>query len=136
MSTNGTSTSPITETTTRFIPLTYAITNDQPVVALDARTAFEKLTEREQLYAHYLSRASFYGGLIVLVQTSPESLPIFRLIHRVNVAQPVEELKEACLASNEVTEIDFISFMVYCSGIYANMGNYKGKLPTFSLQKL
>ena len=30
--------------------------NDQPVVALDARTAFEKLTEREQLYAHYLSR--------------------------------------------------------------------------------
>ena len=27
------------------------------------------------------SRASFYGGLIVLFQTSPESANIFRLIH-------------------------------------------------------
>ena len=45
-----------TECNTRFIPKTYAIPNDQPVVALDARTAFEKLTEREQLYAHYIAR--------------------------------------------------------------------------------
>ena len=44
------------ECNTRFIPKTYAIPNDQPYVALDARTAFEKLTEREQLYAHYIAR--------------------------------------------------------------------------------
>ena len=41
---------------------------------------FQNLTEREQLYAHHLSRASFYGGLIVLLQTSPESPLIYRLI--------------------------------------------------------
>lgn len=122
MATNGTA----DLSTTRHVPLTYAITNDQPVIALDARTAFEKLTEREQLYAHYLSRASFYGGLIVLVQTSPESPAIFRLMHRINMAQPVEELKAAVVNSQPVTDVDFKAFMVYCSGVYANMGNYKG----------
>ena len=53
MSSNG---SVVSESNTRYVPKTYAIPNDQPVVALDARTAFEKLTEREQLYAHYISR--------------------------------------------------------------------------------
>lgn len=112
--------------TTRHVPLMYAITNDQPVIQLDARTAFEKLTEREQLYAHYLSRASFYGGLIVLIQTSPESPAIFRLMHRINMAQPIEELRSAIVGKDGVTDVDFQAFMVFCSGVYANMGNYKG----------
>jgi len=115
----------LNSSTSRHVPVSYTITNDQPVVALDARTAFEKLTEREQLYAHYLSRASFYGGLICLLQTSPESPGIFRLMHRINMAQSVEELREACVAK-DIPEVDFKSFLVYCSGIYANMGNYKG----------
>ena len=77
-------------------------------------------TFSEQLYAHYLSRASFYGGLICLLQTSPESPGIFRLMHRINMAQSVEELREACV-TKDITEVDFKSFLVYCSGIYANM---------------
>lgn len=111
--------------TARFVPVTYAITNDQTFVALDARTAFEKLTENEQLYAHYLSRASFYGGLIVLLQTSPESPLIFRLIHRINVAESLDNLKAACVGNSGITEEDFTSFAFYCAGFYVNMGNYK-----------
>ena len=38
----------------------------------------DQLTPSEQLYSHYLSRASWWGGLIVLLQTSPESPDIFR----------------------------------------------------------
>ena len=111
----------------RFAPLINTIPNDQPVILLDARPAFEKLTGREQLYAHHLARASFYGGLIVLLQTSLESPSIFRLIHRINFAQPIEELREACVGKVDgITEVDFKAFMVFCSGIYANMGNYKG----------
>ena len=116
-STNG---SELNAPTSRHVPVSYTITNDTPIVALDARTAFEKLTEREQLYAHYLSRASFYGGLICLLQTSPESPGIFRLIHRMNMAQTSEELREACLAK-DIPEVDFKSFLVYSSGVYANM---------------
>jgi len=123
MSSNG---SVVSESNTRYVPKTYAIPNDQPVVALDARTAFEKLTEREQLYAHYISRASFYGGLIVLLQTSPESTNIFRLFQRINHAQTMEDLKSAVVGKNDVTDEDFKSFLVYGSGVYANMGNYMG----------
>ena len=116
-SSNG---SGIDSSTSRHVPVSYTITNDTPVCALDARTAFEKLTEREQLYAHYLSRASFYGGLICLLQTSPESPGIFRLIHKINMAQTVEEFRVACMAQ-DIPEVDFQSFLVYSSGVYANM---------------
>jgi dipeptidyl-peptidase-3 len=103
----------------------FILPNDQPIVSLDAKAAFNGLTKREQLYSHYISRASFYGGLIVLVQTSPESPSIFRLLHGMNTAQKTKELKAAVLKAG-VSEEDFTAYMVYCSGIYANMGNYKG----------
>ena len=46
----------------------FIIPNNQPVFFLDCNTAFENLNPKEKAYAHHLSRASFYGGLIVLVQ--------------------------------------------------------------------
>lgn len=44
--------------------------NDTPFVELDCTEAFNGLTKNEKLYAHYLSQASWYGGLIVYVQVS------------------------------------------------------------------
>ena len=40
----------------RFIPKSYVIPNNQPFAYMDARNSFEQLTEKEQLYAHYLSK--------------------------------------------------------------------------------
>jgi len=96
-----------------------------PVSRLDAEQAFNDCTACEKLYAHHISRASWYGGLIVLFQTSPESPDIFRLIQLINTAESVESLKEKCVAAG-VSEDEFRAYLVYCSGFYSNMGNYKG----------
>ena len=66
-----------------------------PVSKLECKVAFENLTNKEKLYAHYLSRASFEGGLIVLFQTSPESVPIFLLLQALFSGQSVQNFKTA-----------------------------------------
>jgi len=110
----------------RYQPSTHCFPASQPVVALDATTAFKGLTEREKLYAHHLSRASFYGGLIVLLQTSVESPQIYRLIQAINRVESALDLKKSALADPDISAEDFQAFIVYCSGVFTNMGNYKG----------
>lgn len=84
----------------------YILPNDQPVVELDCLTAFNALTKEEKLYAHYLSRASWNGGLITLVQTSPESPIIFAFFHKMFSTFTVPKLKEIALKCG-FTEDDF-----------------------------
>lgn len=46
----------------------HILPNDVPFVELGCSTAFNLLSGTEKLYAHYLSRASWNGGLIVFLQ--------------------------------------------------------------------
>jgi len=103
----------------------FVLPDDQPLTRLDASTAFKHLTASEQLYSHYLSAASWWGGLVVLLQTSPESPDIFRLLHKINTAEDATELKQNAIAAG-LTEQEVTAYLVYCSGFYSNMGNYKG----------
>ncbi|KAF4526593.1 hypothetical protein B566_EDAN006408 [Ephemera danica] len=104
----------------------FILPNDQPVVSLDCEAAFEALTSQEKLYAHHLSQAAWNGGLIVLVQTSPESPLIFVLLRKLFSAQPVSELKNVALQEVKLSEEEFQAILVYACGVFTNSGNYKG----------
>ncbi|XP_018314001.1 dipeptidyl peptidase 3 isoform X1 [Mycetomoellerius zeteki] len=102
----------------------YTLPNDQPVVALECDTAFKSLTQKEKLYSHYLSQAAWNGGLIVLIQTSPESPLIFALLQKIFLSESLEDLENSSVRAG-VTQEQFTAFLVYSSGILANAGNYK-----------
>jgi len=104
----------------------YILPLDQPVVNLDCTEAFNGLTDQEKLYTYYLSQASWIGGLIVNVQTSPESPAIFTILHDLFKSNGVEGLKSVAVGECEFTEDEWKALLVYTSGIFFNQGNYKG----------
>uniref|UniRef100_F6TNY4 Dipeptidyl peptidase 3 n=1 Tax=Equus caballus TaxID=9796 RepID=F6TNY4_HORSE len=102
----------------------YILPNDIGVSCLDCREAFRLLSPTERLYAHHLSRAAWYGGLAVLLQTSPEAPYIYALLSRLFRAQDPDQLRQHALAEG-LTEEEYQAFLVYAAGVYSNMGNYK-----------
>ncbi|MEQ2279318.1 bifunctional diacylglycerol diphosphate phosphatase/phosphatidate phosphatase [Ameca splendens] len=102
----------------------YYLPNDIGISALDCHEAFRLLSPQEKKYAHYLSRAAWYGGLVVLLQTSPESANIFVLLQRIFRKQTPEQLEDVAKAAG-LSSDEYQAFLVYAAGLYANMGNYK-----------
>lgn len=84
--------------------LAYVISLDTPISRLESREAFESLSEKEKHYCHFLSRASWEGAVICLLQTSPESAPIFLLLKELFSSQSIQALREAaadCVSDEE-----------------------------------
>ncbi|CAG9821296.1 unnamed protein product [Phaedon cochleariae] len=103
----------------------YVLHNDQPVVNLEIKSAFNGLSTKEKLYAHHISKASWHGGLITLLQTSPESGPLFVLLHKLFTAQSPLQFKAAAVQAG-FTEDEVKALLVYACGVFCNAGNYKG----------
>ncbi|KAI0885173.1 dipeptidyl peptidase III [Annulohypoxylon maeteangense] len=85
---------------------------------------FDRLSEREKRYGHFLSRAAWCGTRIILRQVSPESIDIFDFIL---------ELYKSCdgdwnqiSETGGVTEEDLDGFLDYAANFLSNIGNYYG----------
>ena len=65
-----------TRLTMSTVKAQFVFPDDLQLVKLDASTAFQQLSISEQLYSHHLSQASWWGGLIVLLQAQPSKINI------------------------------------------------------------
>ncbi|XP_074660218.1 dipeptidyl peptidase 3-like isoform X2 [Tubulanus polymorphus] len=102
----------------------YILPNETGICLLEYETAYNGLTDTEKQYAHYIGQASWYGGLICLLQTSPEAPVVYSLLQKIFRAESVEKL-EAVAKESGVCQEEFVAFQIYASAIYSNMGNYK-----------
>jgi dipeptidyl-peptidase III len=96
--------------------------NDVPVRALAARTSFEGLTEKERLYAYWMSEASWRGAPIVSAQVSPESPQIFDFLLRIYAKHPQRLRIDGHRAG--ITDAEFAALDDYAARFFSNLGNY------------
>ncbi|GAM17970.1 hypothetical protein SAMD00019534_011450 [Acytostelium subglobosum LB1] len=95
-----------------------------PVYRLEVRKAFNTLTGRQRLYAHYYSQAAWWGSLICLGQTSVESLNIFRLLLHLFTYYTPESLRKATVEDGIVTNQEYEDLLQYSAQFFGNIGNY------------
>uniref|UniRef100_A0A095CCX8 Dipeptidyl peptidase 3 n=2 Tax=Schistosoma haematobium TaxID=6185 RepID=A0A095CCX8_SCHHA len=94
-----------------------------PVHFLNVTEAFKSLSNVEKDYVFSCTQASWIGGLIGLIQTSPESAGIFlfvsRFFHLENVHSFVEKATKNNFSDEEITHI-----LSYFASVLGNFGNY------------
>ncbi|XP_055335270.1 dipeptidyl peptidase 3-like [Paramacrobiotus metropolitanus] len=103
-----------------YVPLT------TKVPSAECSKAFELLSDKEKRYVHYWSKASWVGGLITFLQTSPESPAIFVLLQNLFRHSKLEELEKLAKSECGFSDDDWLALKFYAGGVYHNMGNYVG----------
>ncbi|PRP85376.1 dipeptidyl-peptidase III [Planoprotostelium fungivorum] len=105
---------------------TYLAPLEQPVFRLEISKAFEALTQKEKLYAHFLSQGSWEGSLICFHQTSVESWPLFLIFQKYFRSLP----------SLDSEDEDFKQLLQFAAAFYGNQGNYRSFGDTKILPRL
>ncbi|OQV22426.1 Dipeptidyl peptidase 3 [Hypsibius exemplaris] len=103
-----------------FVPLT------TKVPSIECEKAFALLSDNEKQYVHHWTQASWAGGLITVLQTSPESPAIFVLLQNLFRHNTLAELEEIAKKKCGFSDDDWLAVKFYAAGVYHNMGNYVG----------
>lgn len=91
-----------------------------PIVTLNVTEAWERLSTKEQLYAHHFARACWAGMQITASQTSAESPRLLDLIYYL-FCDGVDAVRSACPEEDATWD----ALLDYCCFCVANLGNYK-----------
>ncbi|KAK4472007.1 hypothetical protein MN116_004623 [Schistosoma mekongi] len=111
-----------------------------PVHYLDVAVAFKSLSSAEKDYVFSCTQASWVGGLIGLIQTSPESAGIFLFVNRFFKSENVYSLMEKA-TKNNFTDEEITHVLSYFASVLGNFGNYLSFgdtkfIPAISLERV
>lgn len=100
----------------------YLTPKNVPICTLDTSEPFNKLTDREKLYTHYMNQASWAGAPIIVKQVSTESQLLVEYFVKFFRKHKLEDVKLAwqLYCSDE----DISAALNYISCLFGNMGNY------------
>lgn len=124
--------------------------SEAPIASLSAKKYFDQLpTVKEKLYAHYLSRASYWGTRAILRSVSAESESIYDLILDIHqkLGSPSSNEEYLVVLKEKDASVDPVAvtkYLEYASAFLSNLGNYRSfgdnkfipSLPVEDLDKL
>ncbi|KAL5330146.1 hypothetical protein ACEPPN_003671 [Leptodophora sp. 'Broadleaf-Isolate-01'] len=85
--------------------------DDAATHKLAIKHIFDRLSQKEKLYAHHLSRAAWHGSRTILRQTSPEAIDIFDFI--LNIHQACGGDWNKLIEQGSMTSNDLKAFLEY-----------------------
>ncbi|CAH6721066.1 probable dipeptidyl peptidase 3 [[Candida] jaroonii] len=98
--------------------------SESPIIQLSAKKHFKDLDTKAQLYAHHLSKASFWGTRVVSRSISPESERLYDLILSIHKKINAKS-NEDYIKSIPIDKQNVIYYLEYSSQVLSNLGNYK-----------
>ena len=95
---------------------------DTPVQLFKWGAAWDQLSQKEQLYSYYFSRAWWEGWYIWWFQRSYEAPALFVLL-KIVFTQDINELREEAI--KHVSQDEWEQFVAYSAAVFWNWGNYR-----------
>ncbi|KIK16465.1 hypothetical protein PISMIDRAFT_30890 [Pisolithus microcarpus 441] len=108
-----------------FLAERYLADKTPPVCRVEVAKAFDQLTSREKLYAHYIGQASWAGARVIQGQWTPQAQTLYDLLVLTFSANGKLADLEALKQRSGVSEQDFDDALQYTAQVMHNLVNYK-----------
>ncbi|KAI6040659.1 peptidase family M49-domain-containing protein [Pisolithus marmoratus] len=108
-----------------FLAERYLADKAPPICRVEVAKAFDQLTSREKLYAHYIGQASWAGARVVQGQWTAQAQTLYDLLVLTFGANGKLADLEALKQRSGVSEQDFDDAVQYSAQVMHNLVNYK-----------
>ncbi|KAI6039215.1 peptidase family M49-domain-containing protein [Pisolithus marmoratus] len=108
-----------------FLAERYLADKAPPICRVEVAKAFDQLTSREKLYAHYIGQASWAGARVIQGQWTAQAQTLYDLLVLTFGANGKLADLEALKQQSGVSEQDFDDAVQYSAQVMHNLVNYK-----------